>query len=237
MPVTLGPGREVVEDLDLEGLTATLEERATLDRGELAADERMIGRDALGHPRLDRGEVVGRQRPRQLEVVVEAVGDRRPDPELRAREEIEDRLGHDVRGRMPHRVEVAVRPGIEQLVGGPALGRLEQLVVVLWLANPVLLVAHRPSSSENHETPRPSTGREVHSRGPTRLREPWGSRARGRANGRRPGRFAGRSRVVSMRFDRRACSRGPALCGPIPARGVPIDAISVMWWATLDSNQ
>ena len=36
----------------------------------------------------------------KLEVVVEAVGDRRADGVLRAREQVEDRLGHQVRGRV-----------------------------------------------------------------------------------------------------------------------------------------
>ena len=62
--VPLGPGGEVVEDLDLERLAALGEERPALGRRQLATDERMVGGDALGHPRLDRGQVVGRQRPR-----------------------------------------------------------------------------------------------------------------------------------------------------------------------------
>ena len=63
-----------------------------------------------GHARLDRREVVGRQRPRQVEVVVEAVRDRRPDAELGAREQVQHGLGHHVRRRVAHRVErVAAR--------------------------------------------------------------------------------------------------------------------------------
>jgi hypothetical protein len=88
---------EVVEDLDLERLVPLREEGPPLLRRQLAADERMVRRDRLPHPRLDRDQVVGRQRSVELEVVVEAVGDRRADPELRARVQVEDRLGHDVR--------------------------------------------------------------------------------------------------------------------------------------------
>ena len=61
----------------------------------------------------------------RAKVVVEAVVDRRPDPELRAGEEVEDGLGHDMRRRVAHGVEVAVGAGVEQLVGRAALGRLE----------------------------------------------------------------------------------------------------------------
>ena len=138
--------REVVEDLDLERLAALGEEGAALVRWQLAADERMVGGHARRHPRLDRGEVVGRQRPREVEVVVEAVDDRRPDAQLRAREQVQDRLGHDVRRRMAHRVEIAVRPGVEQLVGRPALGRLEpDLEPDLVRRLVALLVRHAPS--------------------------------------------------------------------------------------------
>ena len=63
----------------------------------------MVGRDGLVHARLDGRQVVRRQRPRQVEVVVEAVGDGRPDAQLRAREQVHHRLGHDVRGRVAHR--------------------------------------------------------------------------------------------------------------------------------------
>ncbi len=83
---------------------------------DLLADERVIGGDRLPHPALDRGEVVGRQRPGQLEVVVEPVVDRGPDPQPGAREQVEDRLGHHVRRRMAHRVDGRVRPRVEQLV-------------------------------------------------------------------------------------------------------------------------
>ncbi len=121
--------RQVVEDLDLERLVALDEERTALSEWQLTADEWMVRGDALGHPALDRGEIGRGQRPRQLEVVVEAVGDGRPDPELRAREQVENGLGHHVRGRVPHRVEVRLCPGVEQLVRGPALGCLEQRLV------------------------------------------------------------------------------------------------------------
>ena len=87
----------------------------------------MVGGDAGRHPLLDRGEIVRLERPIELEVVVEAVGDRRADAELRAGEQVEDRLGHDVGGRMAHRVEGIAGDGVEQLLRRPALGRGELL--------------------------------------------------------------------------------------------------------------
>ena len=58
---------------------------------------------------------------------------------------------------------VAVRAGVEQLVGRPALGRLERELVFVGSrrAAGALLLVVIVAPSENHETPRPSTGREV----------------------------------------------------------------------------
>ncbi len=135
-------GREVVEDLDLVRLVALREEGPPLLRRQLATHERMVGRDRLGHARLDRRQVVGRQRPRQVEVVVEAVLDCRPDAELRAREQVEHRLGHHVRRGMAHRVELAVGAGVEQLVGRPAFGRNELLFDLFGLRDRHVLLGH-----------------------------------------------------------------------------------------------
>ena len=101
----------------------------------------MVRGDALAHPRLDRGQVVRRQRARQEQVVVEAVVDDRPDPELRAREQVHHRLGQDVGGRVAHRAELAARAVIHQLGGRPALGRVEPDLVAL---DPGLGSAPRP---------------------------------------------------------------------------------------------
>ena len=119
---------EVVEDLDLERLVALLEERATLCRRELLANERVVGLDRGTHAVLDRGEVVRRQRAGQQEVVVEAVGDCRPDTELSVGEDALYGLGHHVRGRVAHRVEVTVGPGVEELVGRAAFDDIELLI-------------------------------------------------------------------------------------------------------------
>ena len=64
--------------------------------------ERHVGSDDLAHLLLDDGEVFRRQAAREVEVVVEAVLDGRPDGELRLREQRKHGLRHDVRRRMSH---------------------------------------------------------------------------------------------------------------------------------------
>ena len=109
----------------LNGWSCSTKKRAPPSGDSSLQLERMVGGDALAHPLLDRGQVVGRQRPGQLEVVVEAVIDDRPDPELRAGEQVEHRLGQDVRGGVAHRPELAGGAMIHELVGRAALGHLE----------------------------------------------------------------------------------------------------------------
>ena len=123
-----GAGRQIVQDLDLERLVATLEEGPTVGERDFLADERMVGGDGSAHGGLDGGQIVGRERARQEEVVVEAVVDRRADPELRAREDPQHRLGHHVRGGMAHRVQVRVGAGVEKLFHGSALHGVEELL-------------------------------------------------------------------------------------------------------------
>ena len=68
--------------------------------GEILADERLGRLDDLSHALLDTFEVIGSERPPDVEVVVEAIRDRRSDGVPRSGEEITDRLCHHVRGRM-----------------------------------------------------------------------------------------------------------------------------------------
>ncbi len=77
--VALGGGQQVVDDLDLERLVGRDERGARGLGGLLAELERVVRLDALAHPRLDLRQVLGRQRAREQEVVVEPVGDDRPD--------------------------------------------------------------------------------------------------------------------------------------------------------------
>ena len=75
-----------------------------------------------------------------------------PMPSLRAREQVEDGLGQDVRRAVAHRPELAGRAVVHELRRAAALGRVEldRLLVDL-----VLLVVGHVGSPENHETPRP----------------------------------------------------------------------------------
>ncbi len=87
---------DALDDLDLERLVGEDLERLVL-RHDVALEGLVLG-DDLGHPRLDPLQVLGGEGPPDVEVVVEAVGDGRPDRERRSLEEVEHRLGHDVRG-------------------------------------------------------------------------------------------------------------------------------------------
>ena len=89
-------GAGVVDDLELEAVAG--EHLAGLVGRELVAHEGLRLRDDLAHPGLDPLEVVLHEGgpARQLEVVVEAVLDRRPDAEGGPREQVEHRLGEHV---------------------------------------------------------------------------------------------------------------------------------------------
>ena len=153
-----------------------------------------------------------------------------PMPELGAREQVEDRLGHDVRRRVAHRVELAVRrrrPAARRPSRARGASNIDSSRQRLLDGS--IAVARPPSSDsfENHETPRPSAGREVCPPAvPPAFAAHWCRRPRGRANGRTPDRFAGRSRVVPVR------SRSPGF-QPWPGsleigridRRVPLDAV------------
>ena len=79
---------------------------------DLAAGEPLPGPDDLLHLLLERLQVLGREGPLGVEVVVEAVLDRRPDAEPGAGEELLHGLGEHVRGRVPdHRAAVGAGGG------------------------------------------------------------------------------------------------------------------------------
>ena len=95
---------EGLDQLELEGLVG--EELACLVLGHFLADElRARGYDAP-HLLLDRGQVLGLDGLGELEIVVEAVVDGRPDAELGAGVELEDGLGHHVGGRVTDGLDV-----------------------------------------------------------------------------------------------------------------------------------
>ncbi len=64
------------------------------------AHERVLRAQDAAHLLLDPGQVVGRDRGREVEVVVEAVGDGRADRDLGARPQVQDGFGHHVCGRV-----------------------------------------------------------------------------------------------------------------------------------------
>ena len=87
---------EVLAELNLVLLVALLEVGDGLLRRNVPGLELEVAlHDAL-HARLDVDKVVGRERTGQVEVVVEAVGDRRADGHAGLGEDLEHRLRHDV---------------------------------------------------------------------------------------------------------------------------------------------
>ena len=92
-------------ELDLVGLRLRLEACDRVVAGELLARPLAPLGDLASDLLLDRLEVGLRDRLRELEVVVEAVGDRRADRDLHAGMEAHDRLGEQMGGRVPEDVE------------------------------------------------------------------------------------------------------------------------------------
>ena len=119
----LGDGGRVVDGAldDLPLVAVVAEDGEPLRHRALPADERLALGDDLPHAGLDAREVVGGERAAvgQLEVVVEAVLDRRADAEGGAGPQVEHRLGHDVRGRVADRVEAALALRGDDGDGGP----------------------------------------------------------------------------------------------------------------------
>ena len=95
-----GPVALHVDELQLVRLVGQLR-LGLVDRLEAAAPEQLAGLDDLLHPLFEPAEVVGLERLGHVEVVVEAVVDRRPDAELGVREHVLHRLREHVRGRVP----------------------------------------------------------------------------------------------------------------------------------------
>ena len=76
-----------------------------------APREQLAFLDDLAHPLFQRLQILRRERARRVEVVVEAVGDGRPDAELGLREHVLHRLREHVRGRMPDHAAAVVGVG------------------------------------------------------------------------------------------------------------------------------
>ena len=91
---------QVLDQLDLVVLLLAGEALERLVDRDVLAHERLVGLDVLAHLGLELLEVVlgDGDALGELEVVVEAVGDRRADRDLRARVQLEHRGGQHVRG-------------------------------------------------------------------------------------------------------------------------------------------
>ena len=111
-----------VDELDLVRLALRLEARARLvARDLLALDQVRPSAELAPDLRLDPLEVALGDRLGELEVVVEAVLDRRADRDLDARVEAPNRLGEQVRARVAQDVE---RVGVVAVARGQELHRL-----------------------------------------------------------------------------------------------------------------
>ena len=98
---------QVLDQLDLVVLVLALEALERLLGRHVLARERLVGLHVLAHLGLDALEVVlgDRHALGELEVVVEAVVDRRADRDLRAGIEVQDRGGEHVRRVVPDELQ------------------------------------------------------------------------------------------------------------------------------------
>ena len=101
-------GADALDDLALVGLVG--EDRQRLVSRDVGPDERLVVSDDLAHAVFDAFEVALAERLGigKIEVVVEAILDRRADRELGAREQLGDRLRHHVRGGVAQDVATLV---------------------------------------------------------------------------------------------------------------------------------
>nr|BFE69548.1 hypothetical protein GCM10020092_028490 [Actinoplanes digitatis] len=124
-----------VDELQLVRLVRQLD-LGLVQRAVLAAPEGLSGLDDLLHPLLELRQILGHERLGDVEVVVEAVLDRRPDAELRLREDVLHGLGEHVRGRVAQHVEPVGR--VERHRGDLGV----QLRRPVQVAEPVGRIAH-----------------------------------------------------------------------------------------------
>ena len=128
---------QVLDQLDLVVLALGAEALERLVDRDVLARERLVGGDVLAHLRLDGLEVgVGdADAVGELEVVVEAVLDRRPDRDLHARIEVHDRGREHVRGVVADEVQrvlpAAIGDDLQRLVGLQRLREVAHLAVLL----------------------------------------------------------------------------------------------------------
>ena len=121
-----------VDQLDLERLALLLEQiLGGLSRDHLFG-ERLVARDDLAHPLLDRGEILGRERLVAEEIVVETVLDHRPDGHLRPRPKRLHRLGQHMRGVVADqfdRARIVARDELQPRVSVDGVGEVGDFAV------------------------------------------------------------------------------------------------------------
>ena len=93
-------GAELLDQLQLVGLIREALPRILKIR--LAPDEAVVALHLLAHPALDLLQIIGRQRARQVEIVVEPVGDRRPNRDLALGKQLQHHLRQHMRRGVPH---------------------------------------------------------------------------------------------------------------------------------------
>ncbi len=120
---------EVIDQLDLVRLLLGDEPRARQIDGQLLADERLGRPHVLEHLGLDRGKVLlgDRDPGREVEVVVEAVVDRRADAHLDPGVELGHRGGQDVGGVVADQREGALAVGRQDRDRGTVVDRLREV--------------------------------------------------------------------------------------------------------------
>ncbi len=125
-----------LQQLQLVTVARGGEEARGLGPGQLDALDRLVPLGQVPHAGLDPVEVFGRERPPDVEVVVEPVLDRRPDRELGLREQLPHRLRQqvgravpidglpgEVRERQPFDSRIALEPRREIPLDAVNLGR------------------------------------------------------------------------------------------------------------------
>ena len=121
-PVSSGSTRSMISRL----YGWSVEDRERVVAVDLLALERLVGLHDLPHARLDALEVVLARSAApsgSVEVVVEAVLDRRTDGVLGARVEVGDGLRHHVRGGVPQHLAAVGRVGGDDGDGGVVVDR------------------------------------------------------------------------------------------------------------------
>ena len=94
---------ELINQLDLIFFPPRAPELARLVAGVRAHHKGVVVLDDFAHAVLDLFEVFGHKGVGAVEIVVEAVLDRRPDGEFGPRKKLGHRLRHHMRRRMPER--------------------------------------------------------------------------------------------------------------------------------------